>query len=113
MFMQTLTKRVSRGSPRVSAMVEDVIGCKWSLHVLGLVRRGTHRPGAMQRSIEGLTPKVLNERLRKLMRFGILEKRTYPEIPPRVEYRLTVFGRRFTRLLDDIERLQAGLDEQG
>ncbi|HWQ40339.1 MAG TPA: helix-turn-helix domain-containing protein [Burkholderiales bacterium] len=110
--MQTLTKRISRGGPRVSAMVEDIVGCKWSLHVLGLVRRGVRRPGAMQKSVEGLTTKVLNERLRKLMRFGILEKRAYPEIPPRVEYHLTSFGRRFTRLLDDIERLQAGLDEE-
>jgi DNA-binding HxlR family transcriptional regulator len=93
-------------------MVEDIVGCKWSLHVLGLVRGGTRRPGAMQRSIEGLTTKVLNERLRKLMHFGILEKRAYPEIPPRVEYHLTQFGRKFTRLIDDIERLQAGMDDE-
>lgn len=93
-------------------MVEDIVGCKWSLHVLGLIRRGTRRPGAMQKSIEGLTTKVLNERLRKLMRFGILERRAYPEIPPRVEYHLTPFGRRFTQLLDDIERLQTRLDDE-
>lgn len=86
-------------------MVEDVVGCKWSLTVLGLVRDGVKRPGAMEHAVAGLSAKVLNERLRKLTRYGILEKRSYPEIPPRVEYSLTPFGRRFTRILDQIRRL--------
>ena len=91
-------------------MVEDVVGCKWSLCVLELVGRGVVRPGEMQRSYHGLTAKVLNERLRKLVRFGILEKRAYPEVPPRVEYRLTRFGERFTALMDGVEALQRELD---
>jgi DNA-binding HxlR family transcriptional regulator len=95
---------------QVSAMVEDIVGCKWSLSVLRLVRDGVCRPGAMRKSVEGLSAKVLNERLRKLQRFGILEKRVYAEIPPHVEYRLTRFGRRFSTLLDDIEELQRQLD---
>ncbi|MBI3899811.1 MAG: helix-turn-helix transcriptional regulator [Gammaproteobacteria bacterium] len=86
-------------------MVEDVIGCKWSLHVLALVRSGVNRPGAMERSIEGLTTKVLNERLRKLVRYGILERHSFPEVPPRVEYLLTDFGQRFTHIVDSIEAL--------
>lgn len=93
-------------------MVEDIVGCKWSLSVLKLVREGVRRPGAMQRAVEGLSTKVLNERLRKLQRYGILEKIAYPEVPPRVEYRLTDFGRRFGQLLDDIDRLQEALDER-
>jgi DNA-binding HxlR family transcriptional regulator len=97
--------------PPVYSMVEDVVGCKWSLSVLRLVREGVRRPGAMQRAVEGLSTKVLNERLRKLQRYGILEKRAYPEVPPRVEYRLTEFGARFASLLDEIERLQQALDD--
>lgn len=89
-------------------MVEDVIGCKWSLTVLSLVRRGVNRPGAMEHAVEGLTAKVLNERLRKLQRYGILEKTSYPEIPPRVEYSLTVFGGRFVDILDRIAALDEG-----
>lgn len=89
-------------------MVEDVIGCKWSLTVLSLVRRGVNRPGAMEHAVEGLTAKVLNERLRKLQRYGILEKTSYPEIPPRVEYSLTVFGERFVDILDRIAALDEG-----
>lgn len=96
--------------PDVARMVEDIIGCKWSLAVLGAVRGGVCRPGAMERAIEGLSKKVLNERLGKLVRFGILEKRVYPEMPPRVEYRFTPFGDKFLRVLDDIDALQREID---
>lgn len=98
-------RRVARPKT-VKGMVEDIIGCKWSLTVLTLVRQGVCRPGAMEHAIEGLSAKVLNERLRKLTRFGILEKRTYAEIPPRVEYRLTPFGDRFGSILDQIEAME-------
>ncbi len=87
-------------------MMENIIGCKWSVAVLGLVREGICRPGAMEHAIDGLTAKVLNERLRKLVRYGILCKSSFPEVPPRVEYRLTPFGQRFTAILDQIENLQ-------
>jgi DNA-binding HxlR family transcriptional regulator len=87
-------------------MVEDIVGCKWSLAVLGAVRTGVHRPGALEHHISGVSRKVLGERLAKLVRFGILERRSYEEVPPRVEYRLTTFGDKFCALLDGIERLQ-------
>ena len=91
-------------------MVEDIVGCKWSLAVLGAVRGGVCRPGAMEHAIDGLSKKVLNERLAKLVRFGILDKRAYAEMPPRVEYRLTAFGDRFCGLLDGIDALQREID---
>ena len=91
-------------------MVEDIVGCKWSLCVLDLVNRGIVRPGAMQKSIRGLSTKVLNERLRKLQRFGIVARRAYAEIPPRVEYRLTPFGRKFSGLMDGVEALERELE---
>lgn len=88
-------------------MVESIVGCKWSLHVLGEIRRGVRRPGALERSAEGLSRKVLTQRLDKMVRFGVLQKRSFPVIPPRVEYHLTAFGRRFVRILDAIRRLDA------
>lgn len=94
--------------PPVARMVEDIVGCKWSLEVLGAVRGGIARPGAIQRSIDGLSTKVMNERLAKMLRYGILRKDTFAELPPRVEYRLTAFGRRFVVILDEIDRLEAG-----
>ena len=107
-------KYSSRKKPAtsVSGMLEDVVGCKWSLSVLALVRDGVARPGAMQRAVEGLSTKVLNERLRKLQRFGIIEKTVFPVTPPHVEYRLTVFGRRFSRLLDEVNALQTEITEK-
>jgi DNA-binding HxlR family transcriptional regulator len=66
----------------------------------------------MERAVEGLTSKVLNERLAKLTRFGILRRTTYAEVPPRVEYELTDFGRRFSGIIADIKRLQATIDEE-
>jgi DNA-binding HxlR family transcriptional regulator len=100
----------SAGAPSVTRMVEDIVGCKWSLAVLDLVRRGVRRPGAMEHAIDGLTAKVLNERLRKLQKYGILDKRSFPEVPPRVEYALTPFGEKFSAVLDQIARLESDLD---
>ena len=111
MIQRVNKKRAAAEPPRVARMVEDIVGCKWSLCVLDLVNRGIVRPGAMQKSIRGLSTKVLNERLRKLTRFGILSRQVYAEVPPRVEYELTPFGRRFTRLLEDIDALEQSLRE--
>lgn len=110
--MKTLVKKRAPPPPRVARMVEDVVGCKWSLCVLDLVSRGVRRPGAMTHSIAGLTTKVLNERLRKLVRFGVLERRSYPEVPPRVEYQLTPFGRRFSTLIDAMHALERDFARQ-
>ena len=93
-------------------MVEDIIGCKWSLTVLSLVRNGVRRPGEMEHAIDGLSGKVLNERLIKLVRYGILAKESFPEVPPRVEYRLTAFGERFNKIIDEVESLQRSLQRQ-
>ena len=106
MMMDELKNVDAANRPTVTHMVENVIGCKWSLTVIDLVQRGIHRPGAMEHAVPGLSSKVLNERLRKLVRFGILEKNSYPESPPRVEYELTDFGKRFSKILDSIDALE-------
>ena len=94
------------GAPDVAEIFESCLGCKWTLHVLGQVRRGVTRPGALVRTADGLTAKVLNERLAKLVRFGVLEKTSYAEVPPRVEYDFTRFGEKFLRVLDQIDELR-------
>ena len=105
--MKTLEKINSRKDegPGVARMVEDVLKCKWAMTVLDLARQGVRRPGAMVMTVDGLTKKVLNERLKKLVRFGILDRVAYPEIPPRVEYGLTPFGKKFVGILEAIENL--------
>ena len=65
----------------------------------------------LEHAIDGLSGKVLNERLTKLLRFGILDKASYAEVPPPVEYRMTAFGNKFTTLLDEVDQLQQTLDD--
>ncbi len=99
-------------SGQVEVLLEDVIGCRWSMSVLDAVGRGECRPGALERRIAGISTKVLGDRLRTFTRAGIFERVQFPEIPPRVEYNLTVFGKKFLRLLKEVERLQAELNEE-
>ena len=100
-------------SRHVEILLEEVIGCRWTISVLGAVAKGIHRPGALERHIEGISTKVLSDRLRHFTRAGIFERVQFPEIPPRVEYRLTEFGRKFKRLLNEVEKLQAELNGSG
>ena len=95
---------------RVDMLLEDVLGCRWTISVLRAVGKGVNRPGALERHIEGISAKVLSDRLKQFNRTGIFERVQFPEIPPRVEYHLTDFGKKFLRLLKEVERLQAELD---
>ena len=105
-------KKISRKSvpEQVRRIVETVFACKWSLSILVQIQNGINRPGAIWRSIEGLSPKVMNFCLGKLLEFDILEKESFPEIPPRVEYRFTPFGLRFMALFDLLEDLAEAFD---
>lgn len=95
----------------VSAMVESIVGCKWSVRLLELCAQGHTRPSAFLRACPGLSAKVMNERWRKMLRFGIVRRTVIGEKPPlEVEYRLTPFGRRFLGILDEVRRLQEAMD---
>ena len=87
--------------------LEDVIGCKWSVSVLLALRDGVLRPSELERHIEGISTKVLNERLHKLMRNGLIEQQRFAESPPRTEYRLTRFGEELAALIERIRALDA------
>ena len=92
-------------------MLETIYGCKWSLTVYQLLANGINRPGEMVRNVDGLTTKVLNACLRKNTQFGILERIAYNEVPPRVEYRVTEFGVKFMRILDELDKLQSEIED--
>ncbi len=110
--MNNEEKDISRKlAPAQSArMVESIYGCKWSLTVYQLLANGINRPGAMVRTVDGLSTKVLNSCLRKNIEFGIIERIAYPEVPPRVEYVVTPFGNNFIRILDELEKLRTKLN---
>ncbi|HWP59297.1 MAG TPA: winged helix-turn-helix transcriptional regulator [Candidatus Acidoferrales bacterium] len=98
-------------SVSVAAMVESVLGCKWSVRLLRLLADGCTRPSAFLRACPGLSAKVMNERWRTMTSFGIVRRTVLGEKPPvEVEYRLTPFGRRFMRILDEVRRLEEAIE---
>ena len=89
--------------------LEEVVGCKWSVSVLLAVEKGINRPGALERHIEGISTKVLSERLRKLTAYGLMRKETFPEVPPRTEYSLTKSGKKLIEIIQQIQDLDVEL----
>lgn len=85
--------------------IEQVIGCKWSVSVLMAVKNGIDRPGRLERSIEGISTKVLSERLRKLTAFGLMNKKQFHEFPLRTEYSLTHKGKKVADIISQLYEL--------
>jgi len=92
-------------------MVETIYGCKWSLTVYQLLANDINRPGAMVRSVEGLSTKVLNQCLKRNVEFGILEKIMFNEVPPKVEYKVTALGNKFLKILQQLDALQDEINQ--
>lgn len=84
----------------LSRDVLGIIGSKWTVIVIHLLQVGPMRYSALQRGAEGITQKVLTATLRKLERDGIIERKVYPIIPPRVEYSLTPRGQSLVQTLE-------------
>ena len=80
----------------------DVICGKWTILVIRDLADGHTRFGELQRSLEGISPRTLSLRLRVLEEQGVVERHTYPEVPPRVEYSLTEKGEALLPLIEDM-----------
>ncbi len=92
-------------------MVESIVGCKWSLRLLGVLAQGPQRPSALRRACPGLSAKVMNERLRKFQRFALTSRTAHGVKPPiEVVYALTPLGARFCGLLAEIDALQRQIE---
>lgn len=99
--------------------LEDVVGCKWSAAVLAAIGRGVTRPGRLQRFIPGISTKVLNERLRKLVDYRLITREEIPGKVPHTEYSLTETGVKLCEIIESIRDLdeehceaQSSLDDQ-
>lgn len=66
---------------------------KWTILILRGLFTGTKRFGELKKSLNGVSQKVLTANLRSLEEKGIIEREVFPEVPPRVEYRLTDLGK--------------------
>ena len=91
----------------------EVVCGKWTLLVIRDLAEGNRRFCELERSLEGISPRTLSLRLRALEEEGIVARHTYPEVPPRVEYALTVKGEALVPLIEDMRRygtLWLGMD---
>ena len=86
----------------------DLIANRWTALVIYALAGGTQRYSALQRKIGGVSQKMLTQTLRKLERDGLVERRVYPVVPPKVEYSLTPLGRTLTGPLRAICRWAEG-----
>src|SRR5213593_2747422 len=76
-----------------SRLVLDRIADKWTALVIQILARGTMRYAELQRAIGGISQKMLTQTLRSLERDGLVERKVYPVVPPKVEYSLSKLGR--------------------
>ncbi|HEV7483504.1 MAG TPA: helix-turn-helix domain-containing protein [Solirubrobacterales bacterium] len=94
---------LSNSTCPVCATAEVVCG-KWTLLLIRDLADGSSRFCELERSLEGISPRTLSLRLRALEEEGIVERHTYPEVPPRVEYALTTKGEALVPLIDDMRK---------
>jgi DNA-binding HxlR family transcriptional regulator len=80
----------------------DIVCGKWTLLIIRDLADGRSRFCELERSLEGISPRTLSLRLRALEEAGVLERRTYPEVPPRVEYALTEKGRALVPIVESM-----------
>lgn len=73
-------------------LVKEVIYGKWKIHLIFFIAQGNRRPGELQKKIPQATRRVLNVQLNELETHGLISKKIYAELPPKVEYSLTSLG---------------------
>ena len=81
--------------------MEDWTG-QWKVVIIGHLMEGEKRSSALKRLIPGVTQKMFTQQLRELEADGIIHREIYKEIPPKVEYRLTDFGKNFSPVLNEL-----------
>ena len=86
------------------ARTAEIISGKWTLLIIRDLASGVKRFNQLERSLHGISPKTLSERLRSLEEEGVIARQTFAEVPPRVEYSLTEKGR---DLVDVIESMRS------
>jgi DNA-binding HxlR family transcriptional regulator len=80
----------------------EIVCGKWTLLVIRDLADGCSRFCELERSLQGISPRTLSLRLRALEEEGIVERSTFPEVPPRVEYALTAKGRALIPIVEDM-----------
>jgi DNA-binding HxlR family transcriptional regulator len=96
---------MARGKRDIRCPAEStlgVIGGKWKLLILRELLSGVSRFGELRRRLSGVSEKMLAQHLRELETDGIVERKIYAEVPPRVEYSLTAAGKTLKPIIDGL-----------
>ncbi|KAA2239814.1 helix-turn-helix transcriptional regulator [Chitinophaga agrisoli] len=97
----------------------NIVGGRWKPAILYKLYRTTMRYGELKKSIDGISERMLVAQLRELEEDKVIERIVYPEVPPRVEYRLTDLGRTMGPMLEamsnwgDLHREKTGDQTKG
>ena len=85
------------------ATTVQLIGSKWKLLIIRNLMQRPYRFNEMQKSLEGISQKVLTDSLRSMEADGIITRTVYPEVPPRVEYALSELGESMRPIIKSME----------
>jgi DNA-binding HxlR family transcriptional regulator len=86
------------------AACAEILGAKWTAVLVHDLSEGPRRFSQLEHACSGISPRTLSERLRALEQEGIVERRSYPERPPRVEYELTAKGEALLPIIEAMRR---------
>lgn len=102
---------MTRGNPRLGdtgndgcpiAKTADIIGNKWTPLIVRDLAKGHKRFSELERSLHGISPKTLSERLKRLEEVSVIDRHCFAEVPPRVEYTLTEKGVALLPVIDSM-----------
>ena len=94
------------------ATTVSLIGSKWKLLIMRNLLGRPWRFNELQKSIDGISQKALTEALRSMVADGIVIRKAYPEVPPRVEYSLTELGESMRPIIKAMENWGSAYKEQ-
>jgi len=85
-----------------AAVTLGVIGGRWKMLILYHLFQGVKRFSELQHAIDGISQKVLTQQLRELERDGVIHREVFPQVPPKVEYSLTLLGQSLKPVIDEL-----------
>ena len=101
--MSETTKTVLLNGERISCnmtALSIILSGKWKPLILWQLVNSTLRFGELRKNLEGISPRILSRELRELEQHGIISRREFPSVPPKVEYQLTKIGEEIKPALD-------------
>lgn len=105
---ENFKKNSTEESPCGVKTTMSVIGGKWKIRIIYALYLDINRFGIMHRHIKGISKKMLTDNLRELESDGIINRKVFAEVPPRVEYSLTELGKSLNKIISDLNNW--GLD---